>query len=119
MSVNDIDLACSELAFPKLCRALEAKGIACELKEWHVLQARRDDLKVEFDSIEYWMEGLTQEGHTLIVGGCQFQVVSLNTLRELYRRGLEDTAGQGDHEDRAKHAAIAEKHAALCAPPVR
>lgn len=33
MRVNDIDLACSELEFPRLSRALDAKGIAHELKE--------------------------------------------------------------------------------------
>ena len=111
MTVNDIDLACSELDFPRLCRALGAQGITCELKEWRVLQAHKDDLKVEFDSIEYWMAGLPQDYDTLMIGGYTLQVVGLSSLRELYRLGLEATAGQSD--ERAKHLAIAEKYESL------
>jgi hypothetical protein len=126
MQVNDIDLACSEQEFPRLGRALEAKGIACRLKGYHVLQARRDDLKVEFDSSEYWMAGLPETYHTLVVGGCAFQVVTLSSLTELYRRGYEATADLSDEANRAKHAAIGSKYAALkdknpvsppCSPP--
>jgi hypothetical protein len=114
MRVNDIDLACSEFAFPRLSRTLDAKGIVCVVKEWHVLQARRDDLKVEFDSIEYWMAGLAQDYDTLVIEGCALKVVSLSSLKELYKRGLEATASQSDRGNRTKHLAIAAKYAALC-----
>ena len=114
MRVNDIDLACSESGFPRLSRALGAKGIAHELKEWHVLQARKDDLKVEFDSMEYWMADLPEDYDTLMIDGCTFKVVGLTSLRELYRRGLEATANQSDEVNRAKYSAIAEKYEALC-----
>jgi hypothetical protein len=110
--VDDIDLACSELEFPRLSQALDAKGIAHELKEWHVLQARKDDLKVEFDSMEYWMAGLSEDYDTLMIDGYAFKVVGLSGLRELYRRGLETTAS--DEANRAKHSAIAEKYEILC-----
>jgi len=113
MKINDIDLACSELEFPRLGRALDAKGIASELKDWHVLQARRDDLKVEFDSIEYWMTDLPEDYDTLMIEGYAFKVVGLFSLRELYRRGLEATASQSDEVNRAKYLAIAEKYEAL------
>jgi len=114
MRVNDIDLACSELEFPRLSRALDAEGIAHEVKAWHVLQARRDNLKVEFDSMEYWMSDLPEDYDTLMIGGCAFKVVGLSSLRELYRRGLEATAGQSDEVSRAKYLALAEKYEALC-----
>jgi hypothetical protein len=114
MEVNDIDLACSELAFPRLGRALDAKGIAYEVREWHVLQARKDDLKVEFDSMEYWMADLPEDNDTLVIDGYTFKVLGLSNLRELYRRGLEATASQSDEANRAKHSAIAEKYETLC-----
>lgn len=113
MEVNDIDLACSEQEFSRLGRALEAQGIAHEIMPWHVLQARRDDLKVEFDSMEHWMAGLPQDYDTLVIGGLNFNVVGLASLRELYRRGLEATAT--NEAEQTKHGAIAEKHEALCA----
>jgi hypothetical protein len=84
MGVNDIDLACSELAFPRLSRALDAKGIGYVVKEWHVLQARKDDLKVEFDSMEYWMADLPEDCDTLMIDGYTFKVVGLASLKELY-----------------------------------
>jgi hypothetical protein len=114
MRVNDIDLACSEREFPRLCRALEAQGIVCVVKAWHVLQARSGDLKVEFDSLEHWMADVPGGTNTLVVGECAFKVVSLAGLTELYRRGLEATAGADDENQRAKHSAIAAKFAALC-----
>ncbi len=111
-SVNDIDLACSEHQFARLGRALESKGIAHKVREWHVLQAHRGDLKVDFDSIEYWMADLPHDHGTLVVDRTTFTVVSLSNLRELYRRGLEATAG--DEVNVAKHQAIASKYEALC-----
>src|ERR1041384_6144520 len=54
INVNDVDLACSETEFPKLITALQERSISYKLKEWHVLQILKDDLKVELDSIEYW-----------------------------------------------------------------
>jgi hypothetical protein len=114
MRVNDIDLACSEREFPRLGRALSAQGIVHKLKEWHVLQAHRGDLKVEFDSIEYWMAGLAGDYDTLVIDGYAFRVVGLSSLKELYRRGLEATASQSDEANQVKHAAIAEKYEALC-----
>lgn len=113
MTVNDIDLACSELAFPRLSRALDAHGIAHALKQWHVLQVYKDALKVEFDSMEYWMAGLLEAYDTLVIDGYEFKVVSLSNLRELYRRGLEATASQSDEANRAKYSAIVNKYEAL------
>ena len=113
--VNDIDLACSESAFPRLSCALAAQDMWSEMKAWHVLQVRKDDLKIEFDSIEHWLAGVPTDYDTLIIGECVFNVVCLSSLQELYRRGLEEIARQRDAVSRAKYAAIAEKYALLCA----
>jgi hypothetical protein len=114
MNVNDIDLACSEFDFPRLSRALDAHGIAYALKEWHVLQTYKDTLKVEFDSMEYWMTDLPDDYDTLLMDGYAFKVVSLASLKELYRCGLEATAHLSEEHERAKYAAIAQKYEALC-----
>jgi len=113
MRVNDLDLACSESAFPRLGDALAAQGMAFEVKAWHVLQVRRDGVKVEFDSIEYWFAGVPTDSDTLIIDECAFNVVGLSSLRELYRCGLGGGARRRDAASRAKYAAIAEKYALL------
>jgi hypothetical protein len=115
MWINDIDLACPESAFPALGSALAEHGLEAREKAWHVLQVRKADLKVEFDALEYWFVGVPTDYDTLIVDECVFNVVSLSSLKELYRRGLEETAQQRDEVSRAKYAAIAEKYALLCA----
>lgn len=114
--VNDIDLACSEADFPRLSAALTGQGIRTTLKAWHVLQAWRGALKVEFDAWEYWMADLpTTEADTLVIDGLTCRMVCLSNLKELYRRGLVATAGQEDAINQAKYAAIREKYTALCA----
>ena len=85
-----------------------------ELKAWHVLQAHKDGLKVEFDSIEHWMAALWEECDTLIIDGYSFKVVGLSSLRELRRRGLEAVASQSNELKPAKYLAIAEKYTILC-----
>src|SRR5215213_6108221 len=64
MRVNDLDLACSESVFPRLRDALVSHGMASEVRSWYVLQVRRDGLKVEFDSIEYWFAGVSIDHDT-------------------------------------------------------
>lgn len=109
MEVHDVDFSCSELQFPRLQQALEAQGIDCRVTSWHVLQAVRNDLKVEFDATEHWLRDIPERFEILKVGEIQFQMVGIEGLRELYRRGLIDTGGKPDDGNRAKHRAIAQK----------
>jgi hypothetical protein len=115
LRVNDIDLACPEAAFPPLSAALAGLGMEVRVTAWHVLQVRKAGLKVEFDALEHWLAGVPTDHDTLVIDGCVFNVVRVSSLKELYRRGLEATARQRDVVSRAKHAAIAEKYALLCA----
>jgi hypothetical protein len=113
MVVNDIDVSCSESDFPKLSEALQARGIEWTLTEWHVLQAIRGDLKVEFDSKEFWMQDLSEDDEVLQIGDLRVKIVALDALKELYRRGLEATASMGDDATIVKHEAYEEKYEEL------
>src|ERR1019366_10615513 len=72
-SVNDIDLSCSEAEFARLSGALSEHGIECKLTPWHVLQALRGDLKIEFDSSEVWMDDLPHDDETLQIQDLQIR----------------------------------------------
>ncbi len=109
MEVHDVDLSCSESYFPGLRQALEEHGIDCRITSWHVMQAVRDDLKVEFDATEHWMQGIPEHYERAKIGDIQFWMVDLDGLRELYGRGLVDTAGKTDDNNQTKHRAIREK----------
>ncbi|MGC4105153.1 MAG: hypothetical protein QM753_02210 [Thermomicrobiales bacterium] len=60
--VHDVDFGCPEAEFAPLERGLKAAGIFCEVQPWQVLQARREDLKVEFGATEVWNQGLDARG---------------------------------------------------------
>jgi len=109
MEVRDVDLSCSELHFPRLREALEERGINCRMTNWHVLQAVRTDLKVEFDATEYWMQDIPEHYECASIGDVQFWMIGVDGLRELYRRGLVDTADKVDDNSDVKHRAIREK----------
>jgi hypothetical protein len=115
IEVHDIDLSCSESDFPRLLAALAGQGIAGSVTEWHVLQARRDDLKVEFDSREYWMKDLPERYVVAQVADLQIKVVNKGTLVELYRRGLEATADSGEAANPQKQESIRDKLTRLAA----
>lgn len=109
--VHDIDLNCSEGDFPRLRCALEEAGIFCEIQNWHVLQARRAGLKVEFGATEYWMPGISGPYETLRLGDRTVRMVNREALRELYQRGFDATAGVPS--EREKHEKIAARLRAL------
>ena len=115
MEVRDVDLNCSESDFPRLQRALEALGTFCEITGWHVLQVRRDGLKVEFGATEHWMQGIAEDYEILKAEGIELVMVSISGLRELYMRGSIATQTGGDDADQAKHRRIEERLRALTA----
>ncbi|HVA70693.1 MAG TPA: hypothetical protein VNF08_05150 [Acidimicrobiales bacterium] len=114
-SVNDIDLSCSEAEFARLSDALNDHGIECKVTPWHVLQSLRGDLKVEFDSSEFWMNDLPHDDESLQIQDLQIRVVGLGALTELYRRGLHATADSVDEIAQSKHDALKAKYDALLA----
>lgn len=113
MAVNDVDLACSETEFPKIISALETGNVTYKLRDWHVLQILKDDLKVELDSLEYWYEDLPIACETLQIDDYRMSMLDLNSLREFYRRGMKDRAGQAMENEKAKYEALKAKYEAL------
>lgn len=116
MEVHDVDFSCPESRFPQLQQALESLGIECQIKSWHVLQARRGDLKIEFGATEHWNQGIPDRYETVKVGDVTFKMVSLDGLRELYWRGLIDSAEKDDDSNRKKHRTYEEKLRLLGSP---
>ncbi|MGC4190898.1 MAG: hypothetical protein QM589_07015 [Thermomicrobiales bacterium] len=111
--VGDVDFGCPEADFAPLQRGLEAAGIFCEVRPWHVLQARRDDLKVEFGAEEVWNSGLTGPYDAVRIDRFPVRMMHREGLREQYRRGVEATAGDPDPSQVWKHAACVAKLAVL------
>lgn len=109
LDVRDIDFSCSELDFPSIQRALESRGIQCEIRPWHVLQTRRDGLKIEFGAAEHWNRGIPDTHEPARIADTEFRVIGPNGLRAQYQRGLDATSPDGADPDPAKHQRIAAK----------
>jgi hypothetical protein len=81
-------------------------GVVSKLKEWHVLQILRDDLKVEFDSMEYWMADMPADFELLSIDTFCVKVVSLDYLLQLYQRGMTETQRYEDEIHQSKLATL-------------
>ncbi len=109
IEVHDVDFSCSEADFPPLLHALETQGFAAKVTDWHVLQVRRDGMKVEFGATEYWLPVSPESYEALTIRGVEFVMLKLDDLRELYMWGLVETAKLDDEPGQLKHRAIMEK----------
>jgi hypothetical protein len=113
MNVNDVDLSCSEMEFPKIISALKVKGISYESREWHVLQILKDDLKVELDSMEYWYKDLPMVYEILQIENYKVKMLGLHSLKEFYRQGMKARANKTEEHEKIKFEALRLKYEAL------
>ena len=113
MSVNDVDLSCSETEFPKIISALEEKRINYRVREWHVIQVLKDDLKIELGSTEYWYKDLPIDREILQIDDYKITMLSLNSLRAFYRQAMEDRAKKTDANEKIKYEALKAKYEML------
>ncbi len=113
MVVNDVDLSCPEAEFLRIIDILEEQGIGYQLREWHVLQVLKDDLKIDLGSIEYWYKDLPIDCEILEIDDYRIRMLSLSTLCEFYRRGTEDRAKKTEENEKIKYEALKEKYDAL------
>jgi hypothetical protein len=112
--VNDIDLGCFEEAFPRIAVVLDDRRTKYRLREWHVLQVLKDDLRIELGSIEYWYRDLPIQCGTLQIGDRTVKMLGLGSLKALYKRGLDYTASNLDEgNNRLKHESYCVKYDAL------
>lgn len=113
MDVNDVDMSCSEKEFSKIIRALEERNISYKLREWHVLQVLKDDLKVELDSVEYWYKDLPISCETLQIDNYKINMLGLGSLKKFYKQGMKDRENRIEENEKAKYEALKAKYEAL------
>ncbi len=89
---------------------LEERGLNFKLKEWHVLQILKDGLKVELDSLEYWYQGFAMGQETLQIDNHKIQMLDLPSLKEFYKRGMEDAVNKTEENEKRKYEALRAKY---------
>jgi hypothetical protein len=109
LDVNDVDLICSEVDFPKIAEALKGERIEYDLKEWHVLQVFEDDLKVEFGSAEYWLQHILKDYERLKIDGLEIKILGRSSLKALYQQGMAEQAAKTKESSKIKYKDLKQK----------
>ena len=114
IDVNDIDLAIPEVEYERITKILEEKNIEHKIRNYHVLQVKRGDLKVELDSVEYWLKDIPLDCETLQIDEYKIQILSLSSLTKFYAQGMEDRLKKSaDPKERLKYEALKAKYELL------
>ncbi|MDP2213227.1 hypothetical protein [Phenylobacterium sp.] len=97
IAVNDIDMLVPESILPKLIDLID-KGPAFEyeLTSYHSLKVFKDDMKISFDGIEHYLDGLSLDYLAVEINGTLLFVVTKDTLKEVYKRGVESIPMKSD-----------------------
>jgi hypothetical protein len=109
LEVHDVDLSCPEAEFDRIVAAFTGTDVVGDVREWHVLELHRGELKVEFDAEEVWMQGVHAPRVELVHEGVRVQMVSREDLATLYARGVAACAGRDDAVGRARHEDLRSK----------
>jgi hypothetical protein len=109
LEVHDVDLSCPEADHDRIVAAFEGTDVVCDVREWHVLELHRGELKVEFDAAEVWMQGVDGPRTVLSHGGVRVAMVSRGDLATLYGRGVAACEGRTDAAGRARYEDLRRK----------
>lgn len=114
VDVNDVDIAIPEAEYARIAKILEEKCIEYKIRNHHVLQAKRGDLRVELDSIEYWFRSIPLDCDTVRIGEHRVQILGLPSLTKFYAQAMKDRLKKSaDPKERAKYEALKTKHTLL------
>ncbi len=109
MDVNDIDLLIPESQFPNIAYLLKDHGIEFQEKEYHVLRALKEDLKIDFDSIDYWPKQwgikLPNNFERVQLQGLEISIIDLSNLIHTYWMGAKKSSTRSE-DYRAKYESL-------------
>lgn len=112
LAIDDIDLPHAEKDFPKIESALIKSGFNVQIRPWHVLQVRKDDLKVEFVDTDFWYPGVVIEHQDYLeIGKHKLRVLKLDSLTSFYEIGSKNLSL--DKEMQQKFLEVKAKHELL------
>ena len=111
IAVHDLDLLIPEASYPDVVRVLGERGIDHVMREWHVLQVLRDDLKIELDALEFWSNvwqiELPEVYDTLRTDDFEIGILPLAALKQTYKFGADlGTAEPKSASYRLKYEAL-------------
>lgn len=100
LKVNDIDFYIHERDFNNLIATLEENKIDYNYyNEWHTLKAKKGDLEIEFDSIEFWNKS-NKKLQKIDFEGEFVEALDLDSLIQIYKQASETSEDnpEGNHK---------------------
>lgn len=92
LNVNDVDLSVTESQIAILANEFDLEGIKYEIKDYHVLRVVKDDVKIEFDSIDHWFKewniNLRKDYENIKIEGITMRIIDIDSLLKTYKAGL-------------------------------
>jgi hypothetical protein len=86
----DIDLLAPIAAFPEILDVCSADAkLHCEATAYHTIKVSRGELKLSFDSLDHYLDGIAFEPATVVVQGFDFTVIDRAALIAAYERAAE------------------------------
>ena len=86
ININDIDFLIPEDSFEKMAKILTERRIKHRhIAKWHTLHVFENNLRIEFDSIDYWYSG-PKNFKNFDFDGLTVKVVSLDGIKGLYKK---------------------------------
>ena len=89
LKINDIDFYIREKDLSKVIKVLKEKGINHDYSgKWHTLQVKKGNLKIEFDSLDFWYNG-PKKLAKVNLNGKIVRALSLEGLKHIYKKASE------------------------------
>jgi len=90
IEVNDIDFLVPETALDVLAAEFARQGLKYEITTYHSLKVFKDEIKISFDSVEHYLQGISELAYTVKIEGENFKVLNPESLKKVYKQGAEN-----------------------------
>lgn len=90
IDVNDIDFLVPESAFDVLGNQFTKLKLKHETTTYHSLKVFKNNIKISFDAIDHYLQGISEQAFPVNIEGSNFKVLNPESLKSVYRQGAEN-----------------------------
>lgn len=97
IAINDIDFLVQENDFQKITDLVKTiPETTCEPTDYHSIKFFKDGCKIAFDSTDHYLKDIDPKITTVKINGTEFNLVDKETLKLVYRRGVDTIPSKKD-----------------------
>jgi hypothetical protein len=88
--IHDIDLLVPQIKFSQITKGLDEQKISYELMPHHSIETFKDDLKIDIDSIEFFLDPRSRETSKFVLEDIELSIINKNSLTGIYQEALDN-----------------------------